>query len=159
MADKEKITWAGDNGDNKCAKISGEVRSPGYEFTSDDVPADVLDDWKAKGLVTVGANSAPVVIKDTDATDKLDAEIARLKTDLEGLSALRKKNEELEKVLDKAKSGKKAEALKTLESKLKECEQDVQEKDALIKKQAEEIEGLKKDLDDATAPNESGGPQ
>ena len=186
MADKKKTYWIGDDGDNKSVCINRTVFGRGDAIPVEDVQPDTIKEWEGKGLISIGENVIPVVVRDTEAVKKLEEEIRILKGKLEPVPALIREKGDLEKALEKARSGKKADKLKEIGSRLKECEavglkrgesideleQDVQEKDALIKKQAEEIEGLEKQVDELTAPkgvgdaantddddNDSGGPQ
>lgn len=158
MPASERVFWVG-SADLQCAKINGEVRQPNYEFSSDDIAPELLAEWKAKGLVSIGGLLTPVVIKDDEAIKGLEAEIRDLKAQLDATAGLKKENVELSASLEKATKGKKADALK-------ELKQDIKEKDALIKKQIARIEELELDvaaLTEPTAPadaggNDSGGP-
>ena len=103
---------------------------------------------------------------DLESLPKLYSAIVSLESDVESLPGLRREKKELQAALEKSKSGKKADKLKEMDERIKskdkdlmechnltsEIEQDVAEKDALIKKQIERINELEKDLDDATAP-------
>lgn len=158
----EKVYWIGDNKDEKSALIGKTFYLPGDVIPGDEVESSRLKDWKDRGLVSGGVNSPPVIIKDKEEVKRLETEARELKVKLEAMpalvnqnaemkaeiakmSGLNHENSELKTALEKAKSGKKAD-------KLKELEQDVAEKDALIKKQIEQIAELEKDLEDATAP-------
>jgi predicted RNase H-like nuclease (RuvC/YqgF family) len=146
MSKEKKVYWIGDEGDNKSVLIDRKVYTRGEEIPADKVDGALLKEWLEKGLISEGDYHAPVIIKDTDAVKALESEIKGLKADLESLPALRKKNEELEKALEKAKSGKKADAIKALED-------DVKEKAALIEQQEERIVELEKQVEDLTDPS------
>lgn len=158
MAKSDKVYWIGDDGDNKSVSIARKVYSRGDEIPAADVATDMLKKWEDQDLISVGEKRAPIVITNKDAVKNLEAEIRSLKADLDSLPALKRKNEELEAALEKAKSGKKADAVKNLEAaiaakdeeisdlsaKITALDLDVQEKAALIDKLNSEIEQMTK---------------
>jgi prefoldin subunit 5 len=177
----EKTFWIGDDGDNKSVKIGKGLFGRGDEIPAGDVAPELLKEWGDKGLISVGAKAAPVVIQDTETIKALEAEIRVLKTDIDRLPGLQREVTELKAALEKAKTGKKAERVKTLEAKIVDLEKDaleydvaiedlkkaalenesaidnleldIQEKAALIEKQGHRITELESDLEDATKPD------
>ncbi len=170
----DKTYWVGDNRDNKSVCIKRKIYVKGDEIPSDDVEQERLDEWQKKGLIAVGAESAPVVIIDTDAVKNLKTEIAALKRDVDRIPGFEREIKELQQAAEKAKGGSKAKASKVKDARIKELEDekaradeactimvkelkdsvatlklDNQEKAALIDK-------LNDDLETATAPSEDG---
>lgn len=139
MSKEKEYVWIGDDGDNKSVSIERKVYPKDAIIPADLVGPDVLAAWEDKGLVSVDGKH---IVKVTVDNAALDAKITELEAD----------NAKLKTALDKAKSGKKADELKKLTEAIIELEQDVAEKDALIKK-------LEADIEEATAPDEGGGPQ
>lgn len=111
----DKTFWIGDDGDNKSVKIGKKIYGRGDSFPAVLVAPELLKEWADKGLISVGAKSAPVVIQDTETVKARDAEIRVLKADLDRLPGLQREVTELRDALEKAKSGKKAARVKELE--------------------------------------------
>lgn len=173
----DKVFWIGDDGDNKSVLINRKVYARGEEIPAEDVPDDLLKEWQGQGLVSVGKNIAPIVVKDTESSKKYEAEIRSLKSDLDRLPGLEREIADLKKALKSSKSGKKADAVKALEAdveakdkeindlgaKVTELDLDVQEKVALIDKLNADIEALtnpdgKPESKDDLGGDDSGGP-
>lgn len=178
MADTEKRWfWVGKG----TPRIDSVPIRHGDEIDPSKVHPSTWGRWEKNGDVS----NASVAVKVKDKDPKAEADLKfNLKEANAKNKALTGEVKNLKADLEKAKSGKKADELKKLKENavaqsdhiekletigteraeaMTELEQDVAEKDALIKKQAEEIEGLKKDLDAATAPDtggndDSGGP-
>jgi prefoldin subunit 5 len=112
----EKTFWIGDDGDNKSVKIGKGLFGRGDEIPAGDVAPELLKEWGDKGLISVGAKAAPVVIQDTETIKALEAEIRVLKTDIDRLPGLQREVTELRAALEKAKTGKKAARVKELEA-------------------------------------------
>lgn len=136
-----KTYWIGDDGDNKSVLIDRKVYTRGDEIPSDKVDKDVLKAWDSEGLISVGEKRVPILVTNKGQVQKLEAEIRDLNAKLDSLPGLEKQNEELKTALEKAKTGKKADAVKGLEDRVKELETD--------------NEKLTADLDAATAPDNS----
>jgi hypothetical protein len=163
MGKADKVFWIGDEGDNKSVLISRKVYERGQEIPAGNVPVALLEAWEAAGLISVGENRAPVVIKDTGTTKALEAEIRSLKTDLDSLPGLQKQNEELKAALEKAKSGKKADKVKELEGNLETAMKRADDLESDNKEKAARIAELEVQVEELTAPEggsdtESGGP-
>jgi hypothetical protein len=151
----EKVFWIGDDADNKCVKVGQKLYERGQEIPAKDVSEFISDDmlksWAEKGLVSIGANTAPVVIKDEDGIKRLEAEVRSLKADNDRMPGLEKELADTKAALARIQDGAKAKKLKELEAALKEKEERIatleaegKEKDELNVKQAAEIEELKK---------------
>ena len=93
MSKGKVYVWIGDDGDNKSVSIERKVYSRDSEIPADKVAPDVLAAWIKSGLVSEAGQRLVSV----EATE-LEAE-----------------NKALRKELEKAKSGKKAGAVKELE--------------------------------------------
>lgn len=190
----EKVYWIGDNKDEKSALIGKTFYLPGDVIPADEVESSRLENWKTKGLVSGGVYSPPVVIKDKETVKRLETEVKELKAKLDAMPALVNQNAELKAevakasglkheitetkaALEQARSGKKAEKLKALETHIKELEEnaarglsalevrikeiedigdalklDNQEKAALIDKLNSDIEALTNPDSDAAGP-------
>ena len=183
----DKVYWIGDDGDNKSALIARKVYVKGDEIPADDVPQERLDEWLEKGLIAVGDNAAPVIVKDTEGLKVLEAEVRDLKAKLDARAGLEREVTELKKLLVQAKSGKKADKAKEKDAYIKELEgnavkqtERINEKIKSIHSEAEAeslektkkidaleldnqekaalIDKLNVDLEAATAPDTGAGP-
>lgn len=192
----ENVYWIGDNKNEKSALIGKKFYLPGDVIPVDEVEKSRLENWKVKGLVSGGVYSPPVIIKDKETVKRLETEARDLKVKLDAMPALVNQNAEmkaeiakmsglkheiteLKSALEQARSGKKADKLKALETHIEELNEssvkqsdrikeledadleagaeidalklDNQEKAALIDK-------LNADLEEATAPHVNAGP-
>lgn len=141
MGKPKVYVWIGDDGDNKSVSIERVVYSKNAEIPVDKVDPGILATWIERGLVSEDGLRTV-----SGASPGLEAEI----------KALKKENSTLTAALERAQKGKKADAVKALESQIKECEQvglergqkideleaDVEEKAALIEKLEAEVEAL-----------------
>lgn len=152
---KKVYVWIGDDGDNKSVSIERAVYSKDAEIPADKVDPGILATWIERGLVSEGG----IRIVSGEAAG-LEAEI----------KALKKENATITATLERAQKGKKADAVKTLQSQIKECEQigiergqkidelesDVKEKAALIEKYEARISELEGEVETLTNPGGGG---
>lgn len=135
MAKRIVYVWIGDDGDNKSVSIDRKVYVSGSEIPVDNVDADLLATWIKCGLVSEDGKR----IVSVEATE-LEAE-----------------NKALKSALEKAKSGKKADAVKAAEKRAEAAEADVKEKAALIEKHAARITELEAEVEELTKPEPDAG--
>ena len=152
MAKGKVYVWIGDDGDNQSVSIERKVYSKDSKIPADRVAPDVLAVWIERGLVSEDGQR---IVVSAEATE-LEAE-----------------NKALKSALEKAKSGKKATAVKELEKnaiaqseRIKEleaiglerlaaakaAEADIEEKAALIEKHAARITELESEVEALTEP-------
>jgi len=171
--DPKKVYWIGDNRGQKSALIGKRFYLPGDVIPVDEVEKSRLEDWKARGLVSGGAYSPPVIIKDTETINRLEAEVMRLRSKLEAMPALENQNRELKADVDripglerdvsdlkraaeKAKDGAKAKRVKELEAEISDLNAKITEIDLDNQEKAALIDKLNADLESATKPDDSG---
>jgi hypothetical protein len=154
--EKDKVFWIGDNGDNKSVNIARKIYGRGDEIPAGSVPDDMLKAWEADGLISIGSFNTPVVVDGQQTIKGLEAEVRDLKVKLDMMPGLQKENGKLKDALAKAKSGKDSEAVKAAKDEAEKAvkraeiaEADVEEKAALIEKQAARIAELEAPGSDA----------